>query len=243
MSDSLKKRISKSLANFRFFQIYIETEIGDSFDDMLTKDEVKNLDKKKIIQVYNNESAVTLENWNAKKDIFFKQRMEKLKDSYTINEKIKVELEDLNNLPILNADYKTLADRYKAFLVNKTAQKAENEKTNEVKNNAFILTENNFDEVEPTKVVKYFKILVENGFITQSNFDLFIKNVFYKNQIVSTKINIEKLNVKTRVKKIFYKYYDTIQPEKYNNQEKYLRLLTDNFVGFNYNSLKPNFSK
>ena len=121
-------------------------------------------------------------------------------------------------------------------------QKIETNKPDEVKS-IYSLNENNFDNVEPQKVVNHFYKLVENGYITQSNFNLFIEIVFYKNQTLNSKIDIIKPNSKGRVKKIFYKYYDSIQSEKYSNQEKYLKLLTDNFSGFNYNSLKTNFSK
>ena len=126
--------------------------------------------------------------------------------------------------------------------INKQPQQIETNKPDEVEN-IYLLNKNNFDNVEPQKVVDYFYKLVDNGYITQSNFNLFINSVFSKNQKLNSKIDIIKPNSKGRVKKIFYNYYDSIQSEKYSNQEKYLKLLTDNFSGFNYNSLKTNFSK
>ena len=122
-------------------------------------------------------------------------------------------------------------------------QQIENKKPDEVNNNSYQLIENNFDNVEPQKVIKHFNKLVESGYITQSDFNSFIENRFYLNKNVSIKIDILKENSKGKVKKIFYTYYDSIQPDKYSNLEKYLKLLTENFSGFNYVSLKTNFSK
>lgn len=109
--------------------------------------------------------------------------------------------------------------------------------------NEFKLKENNFDKVQPDKVINHFKQLVDNGYITQLNFEIFIKTVFEKNQIVTSKIEIIKPNSKSRVKKIFYSYYETYATQKYGVQKKYIELLSNNFIGFNYVSLSTNFSK
>ena len=59
--------ILKNLAEFSFFQIYIETKTGniiDDFKDVLTSDEINKLDKNKIIRIKNNDSIINVDNWN-----------------------------------------------------------------------------------------------------------------------------------------------------------------------------------
>lgn len=239
--------ITKDLQVFSFFQIEIETTIGDSVKDMFTKDELKKIDLNKKIKVRNNDSIITPDNWHEYKDVFFNQRMSKYKASYTESEKIKLELEDLNKLTISSPDYKILKKRYKKYLkalLNiELPQQTEPKKDDKVKGSTFELLENNFDNVEPIKVINHFKQLVTNGYITQSNFELFLKTNFIEKQMLKSKIEIIKSNSKERVRKIFYKYYETYVSQKYGNQKKYIELLHNNFTGFNLNSLKTNFSK
>ncbi|MDT8418291.1 MAG: hypothetical protein RQ864_10830 [Lutibacter sp.] len=128
--------------------------------------------------------------------------------------------------------------------VNGASQQNDNNNTDEVKQKKeFELKENNFDKVQPDKVINHFKQLVDNGYITQLNFEIFIETVFEKNQIVTSKIEIIKQNSKSRVRKIFYNYYETYSTQKYGAQKKYIELLSDNFTGFDYTSLTTNFSK
>jgi len=93
--SNLKQRLSKSLSDINFFQIYFETNNNKEF---------------------NNDSFINPKNWNNLKDIFFTQRMEKYNSSFTQVEKIKLELEDLENININKTDYKILKERYKDFL-------------------------------------------------------------------------------------------------------------------------------
>jgi len=113
---SIQNRISEILADWNFFQIYIETKIGNIYDDVLSTDELKKIDRDKIIRVNNGDGILTPENWNNLKDVFFIQRMERHKNSYTQKEKIKLELDYLERLPINETDYKILKDRYKTYL-------------------------------------------------------------------------------------------------------------------------------
>lgn len=85
---------------------------------------------------------------------------------------------------------------------------------------SFKFIENKFDGVEPNKVMNHFKQLVINGYITQSNLELFLKSRFINNVPVKSKIEITKSNAKGRVKKIFYNYYESYASQKYGNQEK-----------------------
>ena len=90
---NIQNRILKKIADFSFFQVYIDTKtsnIIDDFKDVLTADEIKKLDNNKSIRIRNNDSILTTDNWSKLKDIFFSQRMETYNSSYTLNEKIKL---------------------------------------------------------------------------------------------------------------------------------------------------------
>tara|TARA_B110000238_G_scaffold190873_1_gene224485 strand:- start:78 stop:776 length:699 start_codon:yes stop_codon:yes gene_type:complete len=133
---SIQNRIFKKTADFSFFQIYIDTKTGnilDDFKDVLTADEIKKLDKNKNIRIKNNDSIITIDNWSELKDIFFSQRMETYNSSYTPNEKIKLELEALEKLPINKTDYKILKERYQKYLTNIKPQQLQDIKPDEIK--------------------------------------------------------------------------------------------------------------
>ena len=138
---SIQNRVFKKTADFSFFQIYIDTKTGNILDDIkdvLTADEIKKLDKNKSIRIRNNDSIVTIDNWSKLKDIFFSQRMEMYNSSYTPNEKIKLELEILEKLPIIKTDYKILKERYQKYLTNVKPQPKEIDKPDEVKENKYL---------------------------------------------------------------------------------------------------------
>ena len=138
---STQNRIFKKIADFSFFQIYIDTKTGnilDDFKDILTADEIKKLDKNKVVRIKNNDSIITVDNWNQLKDIFFTQRMETYNSNYTPNEKIKLELETLEKLPINKTDYKILKERYQKYLTNVKPQPKEIDKPDEVKENKYL---------------------------------------------------------------------------------------------------------
>ena len=131
---SLANRIKQRISGLNFFQIYFENKIGNSYDHFLSTEELKQVDKDKIIRDRNNDSFLTPDNWSNHKKTFFNQRMESYKSSFTIDEKINLELENIDLITIDNTDHKILKDRYKAFLLNRLEQaKAVNNSTdNEV---------------------------------------------------------------------------------------------------------------
>lgn len=133
---SIQNRIFKKTADFSFFQIYIDTKTGnilDDFKDVLIADEIKKLDKNKVVRIINNDSIITIDNWSKLKDVFFSQRMETYNSSYTPNEKIKLELEALEKLPIIKTDYKILKERYQKYLTNIKPQQIQDIKPDEIK--------------------------------------------------------------------------------------------------------------
>jgi len=133
-NTEIKQRIKKSLEQTFFFQIYSKTNNG--------------------IEIINPE------NWNNLKDIFFVQRMEMYKESYTQNEKLNLELENLENLTVNETDYKILKDRYKEYLIGKQnpPQQPETKNTDEVKNSHPKHNPNDWN----TDCFELFKYLIDN---------------------------------------------------------------------------------
>jgi len=133
---NIQNRIFKKTADFSFFQIYIDTKTSNILDDfkgVLTADEIKKLDKNKVVRIKNNDSIINVDNWNQLIDIFFSQRMETYNSSYTLNEKIELELEILEKLPINKTDYKILKERYQKYLTNIKPQQIQDIKPDEIK--------------------------------------------------------------------------------------------------------------
>jgi hypothetical protein len=99
-----KERIFQKLKDFSFFRISVIADL--EIDNQIYRD----------VEQINNDSVITPENWDEKKDIFFEQRMEKYKESYTIEQKINFEFDEIKLLPLMNKDFKVLADNYKRLL-------------------------------------------------------------------------------------------------------------------------------
>jgi hypothetical protein len=150
-NTEIKQRIIKSLEQTFFFQIYTKTNNGNE---------------------YNNLGIINPENWNNLKDIFFVQRMEMYKESYTQNEKINLELENLENLTVNETDYKILKDRYKEYLIGKqnTHQQPETNKPKKPKKTLFEFIHNIKDKEAfvlelkntfPTEIGKDIRVIID----------------------------------------------------------------------------------
>jgi len=107
--DKTQNRIQEQIADFSFFQIEVVADL--EFEGEIYKN----------VKQRNNDSILTPENWEQHKETFFSQRMATYKDSYTLAEKIKLELSSLEKLPTNKTDYKILKDRYRAYLEQKQA--------------------------------------------------------------------------------------------------------------------------
>lgn len=149
-NNDSKQRLSKSLSDINFFQIYFETNNGKE---------------------YNNLSIINPENWDNLRDNFFTQRMEKYKESYTQTEKINLEIEYLENLTINKTDYKILKDRYKEYLKSKQTppQQPETKKPKKPKKSLFEFIHNIEDKEAflqdlkntfPTEIGKSIKAII-----------------------------------------------------------------------------------
>lgn len=125
--NKTKLKILEQLADKLFFQI-------NQITDFEFKGKIYPNVKQK-----NNDSILTPENWEQYKDIFFEQRMTQYKESYTISEKLKLELETVEKLPINKTDYKILSDRYKDYLVNKTKPQQTESEASDLNTNPFPL--------------------------------------------------------------------------------------------------------
>jgi hypothetical protein len=154
---SLVNRIKQSISGINFFQIYFENKIGNSYDDLLSNKELKKLDRDKIIRIKNNDSFLTPDNWSNHKETFFNQRMESYKSSFTIDEKINLELENIELTTIDKTDHKILKERYKAFLLNRLEQPQQKKTIKPIKtlNDYFI----NIDEDNKEDFYKDLKVL------------------------------------------------------------------------------------
>jgi hypothetical protein len=204
---SIQNRVFKKIADFNFFKIDInpkKVNILDVFKDMLTADEIKKLDKNKVVRIGNNDS-VTTDNWSKLKDIFFSQRMETYNSSYTLNEKIKLELETLEKLPIIKTDYKIIKERYQKYLTNIEPQQQKTNEPDEVKkelhNNIFI---GNAFEIWQSMFVK-FKIIESNY---STDIDFMFEVMKYNNLIHK---NIGLTDIKNWINKVYEISFEKIR--------------------------------
>lgn len=159
---------------------------------------------------------------------------------------IKSEIQYLNEFEFKSKLSYSQTKQFKLYLDLLTSKVLKNHQPEAVipdeVNESYKLKENIFDNVKPINVIKHFSKLVENGYISQENFNDFLFTVFEKNETLPIPFEILKRNSKTRVKNIFYDYYDTYG-NKYGSQEKYINLLCNTFIGFNSKTLSTNFAK
>ena len=220
---SIQNRVFKKIADFNFFKIDInpkKVNILDVFKDMLTADEIKKLDNKSI-RIGNNDS-VTTDNWSKLKDIFFSQRMETYNSSYTLNEKIKLELETLEKLPIIKTDYKILKERYQKYLTNIEPQQQKTNEPDEVKkelhNNIFI---GNAFEIWQSMFVK-FKITKRK----RTDVDFMFEVMKYHNLIYD---NIKYVDIQNWINSVYEISFDKIKftDHKAKSNDKRLIIYND----------------
>ena len=100
------KNIAKSLSCMFFFRIK-------------TKSKIVVKGKSMTILEYNDDGIITIENWGNLKDTFYSQRINTEHARYTLNERIELEIGELDKLVPEKADYKVLKKRYANYLENK----------------------------------------------------------------------------------------------------------------------------
>jgi len=99
----------------------------------------------------------------------------------------------------------------------------------------------------------HFKIFTENNrkngkpFLTSDQLDSFIERAFCGNNLLPVqKINYDLKGEKIKIQNVFYAFYcntvkDYFQTD--NCRDNFIRLLTDNFTGWDFDKVKKNFSK
>lgn len=143
----------------------------------------------------------------------------------------------------LNHTYEMLERKYLHVSELSVTEQAETHSTSENKTN--------FNGMPIEEVKKYFEGLLrksKNGepFLTKEQFDKFIDSAFVKVETPDSKI---KMNFgrgeKQAITKIFYSFFSISQTYENTNhvKEKYVRLLSDNFENFKYETVFDNFSK
>ena len=117
------------------------------------------------------------------------------------------------------------------------------EPQNLLENSEFKFT-NNFDNVAESKILEYFtEKLVETKYISENDLILFLKLAFDKMEVPQQKISFARFNTQREIIKIFYNYYKIIAGKPHGKQERYIKLLSDYFISFDYEKIKTNFSK
>ena len=140
---------------------------------------------------------------------------------------------------------------YKEHLERLVKTDSNNEKNLEVKNK-----ENEINifcaKMELNIPKNHFKRLTtnnsENGkpFLTEKQLDNFIQKEFLGKgkDLLKDKINLIPKGEKLKVQSIFYEFYDIYCFEYFNtnqNQDHFIKVLTNNFVGWDFEKLKGNF--
>lgn len=105
--------------------------------------------------------------------------------------------------------------------------------------------ENNFDNTEPKDVYNHFKAgLVDKKHIDLETLKKFLKQAFedYKeDEPLKDKLRMNNTtNSLNLIIGVFHKYYNK-QISKHGKKSKYVKLLTDNFIDFDYQKTHDNF--
>jgi hypothetical protein len=234
-NNEISQSVYKNLQNFQFFQIEV-------IADMKFEGEVY-----KNVKQRNNNSILNTENWEQHKVVFFKQRMETYKDSYTLEEKVDLELETLEKLPKKSEDYKILKDRYKKYLKALLSQPTTNQKPvfneNGIEQNKVNFT-NNFDAADEDEIYRYFyDKLVKKKMLTQAELNEFLISAFQENTPPKKRFKLKNVLTKGKVISIFYEYFKEIAQRPHGKQEQYASLLGEYFEGYKTSTIKTNFSK
>lgn len=108
------------------------------------------------------------------------------------------------------------------------------------------------EKMEISKAVQHFKVFTtaksKNGepFLTEKQFDNFIKRAFCGlSNIAKQKFNMaprgEKFKIQYKFREFYESYYDYFGTG--HVQDKFVKLLTDNFVGWDFKNVKDNFKR
>lgn len=101
---------------------------------------------------------------------------------------------------------------------------------------------NNFDTISSETVYAHFKLcLLDSRLLTKAKFHQYIKAAFEQDILLDTKIVLLKEIPKSKLINHFAHFYQTINGSPKGKQEKYIKLLTNYFEGFEFDKVKNNF--
>lgn len=180
----------------------------------------------------NNNSFITIDNWDIYEEAFFEQRMEKHNEKYNLKEKIELEIEIVDKLFISSDNYRVITKRYKNLL-NEKLQNTRYKKDDD--GNYYMLPdENDFFQYpvnshELNIIINFFELTPSNWY---DHIDKFFKHrqTTYNNgytleeiatlelkEISDLKVNKEKYTI---LKNRYIKYLNSLKDqdnEKYKN--------------------------
>lgn len=226
--NKVVNEIMQSNEDWSFFQITVIADL--EIDGKIYKD----------IEQRNNDGILTPENWEQHKETFFTQRMAIYKDSYTLAEKIKLEVSVLEKLRVNKTDYEVLKDRYRSYLEQKQALPTLQSETITKQPNFT----NNFDNNTPAEVFEHFNAgLVNKGYLTEQELNEFLKAAFELKTKPEQLFKLKHAPTKQRIYNLFYIYYRDISQKKHDRQKDYAALLGDYFEGYKTEIIRTNWAR
>lgn len=104
--------------------------------------------------------------------------------------------------------------------------------------------ENNFDSLDQTVILEFFtEKLVKTKYLKNEVLENYLILAFDKREIPEVRFNIENLNTKDKIIKIFYEFYKVTAGKPRGKQIDYAKLLGEYFTGFDTKTVSSNFSK
>ena len=222
------KKITELLANTNFFQIKVFADL--EIDGKIYKDREQR----------NNDSILNPKNWEQHKETFFTQRMATYSGSYTLAEKIKLEVLRLEKLPMDITDYEILKDRYKSYLEQKQGLPNQQAETITKQPNFT----NNFDNITTVEIFEHFNAgLVNKGYLTEQELNEYLKAAFELKTKPKRPFKLKHTPSKQRIYTLFYIYYKDISQKKHDRQKDYAALLGDYFEGYKTETIRTNWAR
>lgn len=222
------RKITELLANTNFFQIKVFADL--EIDGKIYKDKEQR----------NNDSILNPKNWEQHKETFFTQRMAIYKDSYTLAEKLKLEVSRVEKLPMDITDYEILKDRYKSYLEQKQGLPTQQAATITKQPNFT----NNFDNVTTVEIFEHFNAgLVNKGYLTEQELNEYLKAAFELKTKPKRLFKLKHTPSKQRIYTLFYIYYKDISQKKHDRQKDYAALLGDYFEGYKTETIRTNWAR
>lgn len=104
--------------------------------------------------------------------------------------------------------------------------------------------ENKFDDVSEADVYNHFKKLVDKKMLSDLELNEYLIKAFQETTLSKKTFKLKRnFSTKSDVRKIFYDYYKDIAQKPHGKKDDYVKLLTDYFEGYNFETTKTNFSK